>query len=185
MESVSELVEESLHIVKRKEGRLVGCRLREVAHIHDYRTDVLATDDFLIDEVRHPGTASLCAAWEVVGKDHSDERTVCISHLEAFNILVIYRDILKLLVLKSPEFCGKVEYSLTDVLHLEIWLCLFLVEGIFCLAHLLCIISPVPRLDHAALRKEACLDILVHKYLHISNLFLCLSHSRSHYACKE
>ena len=98
---------------------------------------------------------------------------------------MIYRDILKCLEIETEELVGSIEHTLTHILHLEIWLGLLLIERILSLSHSLCIISPVPRLDNRTCRKNTCLDILVHDRLHVNDLLLSLSHSRSHDAGEE
>ena len=178
---MSELMEEGLHLIESQERRLVGCRLCKVADIHDYRTHA----KLLLHEVGHPCTTSLRAAREIVCKDHSDERTVCIGNLEAFHIRMVYRNVLELLILETPELCGKVKHTLTHILHLEVWLGLFLVKCIFRLAHLLCVICPVPRLYLRTCRNDTGLDVLVHLNLHVGDLYLCLCNRRLHEACKE
>ena len=98
---------------------------------------------------------------------------------------MIGRDVFKLLILKTIKLCCKIEHALTDILHLEIWLCLLLIKSIFCHTHLLCIVCPVPRLDLGACRKKTGLDVLIHYSLHISNLLLSLHYRWSDDARQE
>ena len=98
---------------------------------------------------------------------------------------MVSRDIRELLILKTEKLCGKVKYTLTHILHLEVRLSLLLVKRIFSFAHLLCIVCPVPWLDLRTLRKKACLDILIHNSLHINNLSLSFLHCRCNDSGKE
>ena len=177
---MSELMEHGLHLIKSKQRRLAVDRLREVAYVDDHRTDILAVNNLLVHEVVHPCATSLGAAWKIVSKKNSDKAAVRICHLESFYIRMIYRDILKLLEVQTKELVGSIEHTLADVFHLEVRLGLLLIEGILCLAYLLSVICPVPRLDLRTLRKKTRLDILIHDSLHIGNLLLCLCNCRSH-----
>ena len=125
---MSELVEHGLHLIECEEARLAVNRLREVADIHDYRTDFLALDDLLVHEVVHPCSAPLGAAREVVCEKDANKASVCICHLETLYVRMIYRNAVELLEVKAEELVGSIEYSSTHILHLEIWLGLLLVE---------------------------------------------------------
>ncbi len=185
MKGMTELMEHCLHLVKGKKTWFSVDRLAEVADIHYHRTDIHPINDLLVHEVVHPCSSPLRAAREIVCKKDSDEASVRVSHLEALDFIMIYRDILKFLEVQTEKLVSSVEDASTHILHLEIRLCLLLVEGVLCLADLLCIICPVPWLDHRTLRKKACCYVLVHHGLHVHDLLLCPLHSRSHDACKE
>ena len=68
------------------------------------------------------------------------------------------------------------EYSVSHVLHREIWFGLLFVQGIFPLTHFLGIVEPVPRLDLRPRFDFARLDVLVHNLLHVVDFLLGLSH---------
>ncbi len=186
VQRMPELMEHCPDLVKSKERRLVCRRLCEIAYIYDDRTHInTVSTDFLVDEVAHPCPASLGAAREIIRQKHSYQRPVGISDFESLDIRMIRRDILKFLKIEPIKLVSSVEHTLTDIFHFEIRLGLLLIKRILGLAYLFRIPCPVPRLYSAALRKDTCLDVLIHDGLHVSYFLTRLCHCRNHQVSKE
>ena len=183
---MSELMEDGLNLIDGEQGREGILRSRHVADIDDDRADVIALGiDVLVPEVGHPCAAPLGVAREVVSHEYAEQAAIGICNLERIDSLVVHRHIRKRLNLHSVDLLCCCEDSVTDILHLEIWLGELLVQGVLALTHLFGIVEPVPWLDRRAFGKLAGSDVLVHDLLHVGNLFHSLAGCRSHDLSEE
>ena len=179
MKGVAELVECGLDIV---DAEIFG----EVADVHDNRAHLVSVFvNILVANIVHPGSTPLAVARERVGGEDADQRTVRIGNLVSLYARVVNRHVLKRLSLDTVEPVGCEEDALHHIVNVEVRLGEFLVEIILGLAHALGVVPPVPRLDLRALRKEACLDVLVHNLLHIGEFLACLLNGGSHNVREE
>ena len=110
---MAELVEEGFYLAQCQQGRLVGCRLGEVHHHADMRTDVLA---LLVDELSlvfcHPCTSLLAFAWVEVGIEYSQVAAVLVEYLVGFDVWVVDGNVLVLLEGDAIELGGQSEDTL-------------------------------------------------------------------------
>ena len=175
VQSVSELVENGLHLVD-------GEVLLQVADIDDDGTNHVALSiDILLADVVHPGSAAFARARQVVGGEDAQQIAVGIRHLVGRDDFgVIRRHVLQFLHIHAIKRIGSDEDAFHHVLELEVGLGELFVEVVFLLTHLLGIVPPVPLLYLAAGRKLARCDVLVHQLLHVIDLLFGSVHGSLH-----
>ena len=137
-----------------------GAGLGKFATLIDDR--LLAQQVRLVDEVRHPGSAVLVVALEVVAVEQREVLAVGVEDLEHAHIRVVDRKVVALFESEAVELVRSVEDAiLQHVVELEIGLDLRIVEIVPGFANLLGVEVPVPglELEAALLGVDHGLDI--------------------------
>jgi hypothetical protein len=136
VQGVAELMEHGGHLIEGEQHRLPGLGLGDVEVVGHHR--FLLQQSRLADVRRHPRSALLVVAREVVGEKQRERLAIGIEHLEDSHVLVVDGQIVPLAKIEPVELMGCVEDAvLQDVVELEVRSDGCLIEVVACLAHLL------------------------------------------------
>ena len=147
MESVAEFVEKGGDLFEGEEGGFVPGGLGEVSVVGDHRSDPFSTDDRLVPEGVHPGSAPLGGTGEVVGVEDSHGFSVSFENLEDPHVLMVLGNVFSFHELEAVELTGNVKGSLENVFEFEVRTEGLFVQVVLGLADLLGVIPPVPGLE--------------------------------------
>ena len=143
MQRVSELVKQRLGIFERQQDGLAVRGTRKIQDIDDERTDI-AAQLLLLAQARHPGTAVLGAAREIIAEEQSAMLAGGVAHLPDPHVLVPDWDAVSAFEGEPEQAVRRVEGGLDDALELKVWLDRGLLDVAADLAQLFRVIAPVP-----------------------------------------
>ena len=140
-------MEEGLHLAQCQQGRLLFCRLGEVHHHRDVRTDVLALlVDILSLIFRHPGTALLALAGVEISVEDGEIAAILVEHLVSLDVRMVNRNVLVLLEGDAVQLVGKTEDTAYHLRQFEVGTQHFLVDVVLLHLQLVTVETSVPRL---------------------------------------
>ena len=157
-------MQESAHLIVRKERRFLRSRPSKVHHIHNMRTMIFLANHILRLEVVHPCAAAFTIPRVEVRIINGQELTLLVKHLICRHFRVIYLDILILLEGDTIQTLRQTEHTLLHVLQLEIRTKVIIRDRIFLLFEFLAIIAEVPRLQMCGI--ETVLMRKIFQFLH-------------------
>ena len=146
VQRMAELVEQRPDLAEGQEHRLAGCGLRDVDVVDDHRSR--GEQLRLADVVAHPGAALLVVARKIVREEQRQRFTVGVVNLEHANVIAIGLEVLAFLERQAVQLVRRIEDAvLQHAVELEVRFDVGIVKVKLSLAHPLCVVGPVPRLE--------------------------------------
>ena len=148
-------------VVKADQRRFAGRRLRQVRDVVDDRQG--AQQRRLIDELRHPSTAVLVVALEIIAIEQRQRLAIRVGDFENPHIGFVHGNVLAFLEGDAVQLIGRKEHARLEYgIEFEVGLDFGFVEVEFGLAYLLVVESPIPGCqgESAMLRVDYRLNVL-------------------------
>ena len=144
VQRVAELVEQCQCLVDvQQRGCLARCG-GEVTYVHNHGAAVVLAQVHLIDEICHPRTRALRLTGEIVAVEDSKMLFVLVEYLPHLHAVVVQGNVVAFRKVQTEQSRCAVECTVAHILELEVGLNLILIERVFSLAQLLCVVHPVP-----------------------------------------